>query len=82
VRPGHTARLGGEVGPADGVVYFANAHAIGVRTGDALYRFLRGFAKPVIAARHLFGEGAGHAIRTEPDPDRQAWEAWLRRTLA
>jgi uncharacterized protein YndB with AHSA1/START domain len=82
VRPGQPARLGGEVGPADGVVYLANAHAIGVRTPDALYRFMRGFAKPVIAAHHLFGAGVGHLTRTEPDHDRQAWEAWLRRTLA
>jgi uncharacterized protein YndB with AHSA1/START domain len=65
-----------QIGPADGVVYFANAHAIGVRTPDALYRFMRGFAKPVIAAHHLFGADA------EPDQARQAWEAWLSRTLA
>ncbi len=82
VRPGHTARLSGDVGPADGVVYFANAHVIGVRSEDALYRFMRGFAKPVIAAHHLFGQGVGHVTGTEPDHDRQAWEAWLRRTLA
>jgi hypothetical protein len=74
--PGDTVRLPGEAGPADGVVYFANAHAIGVRTPDALYRFMRGFAKPVIAAHHLF------AGDTDPDQARQAWEAWLSRTLA
>jgi uncharacterized protein YndB with AHSA1/START domain len=73
---GDTARFTGAAGPADGVVYFANAHAIGVRTPDALYRFMRGFAKPVIAAHHLF---AGDA---DPDQARQAWEAWLSRTLA
>jgi uncharacterized protein YndB with AHSA1/START domain len=59
-----------------GTVYFANAHSIGVRTPDALYRFMRGFGKPVIAAHHLFGGDA------EPDQARQAWEAWLSRTLA
>ena len=73
--PGDPVRFTGEVGPADGVVYFASAHAIGVRTPDALYRFMRGFAKPVIAAHHLFAVGA------EPDQARQAWEAWLSRTL-
>jgi uncharacterized protein YndB with AHSA1/START domain len=75
-KPGDRARLEGEAGPADGTVYVANAHVIGVRTPDALYRFMRGFAKPVIAAHHLFGEG------TEPGQARQAWEAWLSRTLA
>ena len=75
-KPGDRARFGSEAGPGDGAVYFASAHAIGVRTPEALYRFMRGFAKPVIAAHHLFGEGA------EPDQARQAWEAWLSRTLA
>ena len=76
-RPGDRATLTRNgTGPIEGVVYFANAHAIGVRTPDALYRFMRGFAKPVIAAHHLFGADA------EPDQARQAWEAWLSRTLA
>ena len=75
-QPGEPVRFTGEIGPADGVVYFANAHAIGVRTSDALYRFMRGFGKPVIAAHHLFAADA------EPDQARQAWEAWLSRTLS
>jgi uncharacterized protein YndB with AHSA1/START domain len=75
-QPGDPVRFTGETGTADGVVYFASAHAIGVRTPDALYRFMRGFAKPVIAAHHLFGPDA------EPDQARRAWEAWLARTLA
>ena len=77
-QPGDPVRFTGEIGPADGVVYFANAHAIGVRTPDALYRFMRGFAKPVIAAHHLFAAETD----AEPDQARQAWEAWLSRTLA
>lgn len=49
-RPGDRVRLAAdEIGPLDGVIYFANAHTIGVRSQDALYRFLRGFGKPVIA---------------------------------
>ena len=71
---GDPVRLAGEA--EDGIVYFANAHAIGVRTADALYRFMRGFAKPVIAAHHLFGSDA------DADQARQVWEAWLSRTLA
>ena len=73
---GDPVRFTGATGPAEGVVYFANAHAIGVRTPDGLYRFMRGFAKPVLAAHHLFGADA------DPDQARQAWEAWLSRTLA
>jgi uncharacterized protein YndB with AHSA1/START domain len=75
-KPGDPVRLAGEIGPVEGVVYFANAHAIGLRTPDALYRFMRGFARPVIAAHHLFGADA------EPSQACQAWEAWLSRTLA
>ena len=70
-KPGDPARIAS----ADGVVYLANAHAIGVRAPDALYRFMRGFGKPVIAAHHLFGADA------EPDQARRAWEAWLGRTF-
>jgi uncharacterized protein YndB with AHSA1/START domain len=75
-KPGDPVRFADRAGPVDGVVYFANAHAIGVRTPDALYRFMRGFSRPVIAAHHLFGADA------EPERARQAWEAWLSRTLA
>jgi uncharacterized protein YndB with AHSA1/START domain len=64
-----------EIGPVDGVIYFASADAICVRTKDALYRFQRGFRKPVIASHHLFADvNAATALR--------AWESWLDRTLA
>jgi uncharacterized protein YndB with AHSA1/START domain len=76
-RPGDRATLVlNEAGPAEGVLYYANAHTIGVRTQDALYRFLRGFAKPAIAAHHLFAEDA------DPTQAERAWTAWLNRTLA
>jgi uncharacterized protein YndB with AHSA1/START domain len=61
--------------PVDGVVYFANANSIGVRAPHALYRFLRGFAKPVMAAHHLFAEDA------DADQAQRSWEAWLSRTI-
>ncbi len=75
-RPGDRASVTADgIGPVDGVVYFTNAHAIGVRTPDALYRFLRGFAKPALAAHHLFAPGA------DPARAQLAWESWLSRTL-
>jgi uncharacterized protein YndB with AHSA1/START domain len=64
-----------EIGPVDGVVYFASDDTIGIRTQDALYRFLRGFRKPVIAAHHLFAD-------VDAASAQQAWESWLNRTLA
>jgi uncharacterized protein YndB with AHSA1/START domain len=63
-------------GPTEGIVYFANAHTIGIRAPDALYRFLRGFGKPVIAAHHLFAPDA------DPGQATRAWESWLARTLS
>ena len=75
-RPGDRATLiPNGTGPVEGVVYVTNAHTIGVRTQDALYRFLRGFAKPAIAAHHLFTEDADSAQA------ERAWRAWLNRTL-
>ncbi len=77
-KPGDRARLVTDdaIGPVDGVVYFANVVAFGLRTQDALYRFMRGFGKPALAAHHLFAEGA------DPAQAQRAWEAWLRQTLA
>lgn len=58
----------------DGVVYHRNDQTLGVRTPDALYRFIRGFRGPMIAAHHVFS-----AI--EPGATERAWEAWLTRTF-
>ena len=77
-KPGDPARFTTDEAaePTDGVVYVANAHTIGIRTPDALYRFLRGFGKPALAAHHLFAEDA------DPAQAERAWASWLRRTLA
>lgn len=61
--------------PIDGVVYHVNEHALGVRTDDALYRFLRGFHGPIIAAHHLF-------TTTDTETTESAWANWLQRTFA
>jgi uncharacterized protein YndB with AHSA1/START domain len=76
--PGDRARFTTDdaIGSVDGVLYFANAHTIGIRTQDALYRFLRGFGKPALAAHHLFADSA------DPAQAQRAWESWLHRTLA
>lgn len=58
--------------PVDGVVYFANAQTVGIRTPDALLRFLQGLPGCMIAAHHVF---AG-------DPAEEGWAAWLRHLYA
>ncbi len=76
-KPGDPARVAIDgIAPADGVVYVANAHTIGLRTTDTLYRFLRGFGKPVMASHQLFAADA------DPVRAQHAWAAWLGRTLA
>jgi len=65
-----------QIGPVDGVVYVVNAHTIGIRTQDALYRFLRGFGKPAMAAHELFAQDA------DPLRAQRAWKSWLSQTLA
>lgn len=54
----------------DGVVYYENADAVGVRTPDAIYRFVRGFRGPVMACHNIF-------TATDADETEQAWQAWL-----
>jgi uncharacterized protein YndB with AHSA1/START domain len=56
--------------PVDGVVYFENEDTIGIRTDDAIYRFLRGFRGPVMACHHIFSD-------ISPESTEQAWRAWL-----
>jgi uncharacterized protein YndB with AHSA1/START domain len=58
-QPGDPVRFADEFAAPGGVMYYASAHTIGVRAPDALYRFMRGFGKPAVAAHHLFGPAAG-----------------------
>ena len=39
---------------ADGVVYFTNPHTLGVRTSDALHRFIRGLHGGMVLSHALF----------------------------
>ena len=58
--------------PIDGVVDFVNPHALGVRTDDALYRFIRGFHGPMVVGHHIFRD-------VDQQRTGQAWQAWLTR---
>jgi uncharacterized protein YndB with AHSA1/START domain len=63
--PGDRVRFG--PGSIEGVVYFRNSQTVGIRTGDALYRFLQGLQGSMIAAHLPF---AG-------DESGPRWRAWL-----
>lgn len=61
--------------PIDGVVYYANSETVGIRTDDALYRFLGGGMGPITASHHLF------ASDVDASATESAWAAWLAATL-
>jgi uncharacterized protein YndB with AHSA1/START domain len=48
-----------------GEVYFVNPHTLGVRTADALHRYLRGFHGPLVAAHEIFDGDTSPARWTE-----------------
>lgn len=66
----------GGIGRVVGVVYFANADTIGIRTPDTLYRFMRGFGRPPFVDGKLF------APEAHPAGVQFAWESWLSQVLS
>ena len=62
--------------PDDGVVDEDTKSFLGVRSDDAMYRFIHGYEGSVIVGHHLFAEGVDQAT------EEAAWTAWLRRTFA
>jgi uncharacterized protein YndB with AHSA1/START domain len=62
--------------PIDGVIDYTSPEFLGMRTDDALYRFIHGFDGTVMVGHHLFAPGVEQADAEE------AWRAWLERTFA
>jgi uncharacterized protein YndB with AHSA1/START domain len=60
----------------EGVVDFASPSILGVRTDDALYRFLHAPQGVVHMGHHIYREGI------DRDATTRAWEAWLERAIA
>lgn len=63
----------GGAGPVEAVVYFRNAHTLGLRAPDAFYRFVRGLHGPMVVEHELFAAGVDGAAA------RRAWRSWLAR---
>lgn len=63
----------------DGEVYFVNAQTLGVRTADALYRFLEGLHGPLVSCHSVFTPGFTESDR---DAAERAWQSWLTTTLS
>jgi hypothetical protein len=64
--------------PLEGVLDYRRPNFVGVRTGDALYRFFgrNAFGAPVGMAIHLFVDGV------DPEPIKRQWQNWLDAALA
>jgi uncharacterized protein YndB with AHSA1/START domain len=62
--------------PIDGVVDYVKGDFLGVRTDDAMYRFIRGYAGGAVLGHHLFAEGV------DQKATEQAWQDWLTKLFA
>ena len=61
--------------PIEGVVDYVSPSFLGVRSDDALYRFIYGFDGTTMVGHHLFAEGVDQP-RAEA-----AWSSWLARVF-
>jgi hypothetical protein len=76
---GDTVRLDVDgLEPQDAVVDYGTPHFLGIRTGDALYRFFaRGaWGEPTGMSAHLFAEDA------DEQRTAKAWSAWMNGVFA
>ena len=70
---GDAVRL--EIAPGqvvDGIVFYANPDVAGVRTEGGLYRFIKGFHRPMLAFHEIF----------DGPVDESHWTGWLQRACA
>jgi uncharacterized protein YndB with AHSA1/START domain len=61
--------------PVEGVVDFLSPGIIGIRTDDALLRFMHSPQNVAFLGHHIYGDGDRHAIQ-------QAWQSWLDRAFS
>ncbi|HEX2267350.1 MAG TPA: SRPBCC domain-containing protein, partial [Actinomycetota bacterium] len=60
----------------DGVVDWVSPNMLGVRTEDALYRFIHGFEGTVMVGHHIYVPGLDQKEQEE------AWSSWMNRLFA
>jgi uncharacterized protein YndB with AHSA1/START domain len=74
---GHPVRVAPEgLPPIEGVLDFVAPRIVGVRTDDALYRFLHGHQNVAYLGHHIYREDLDEQAL------RQGWQAWLDRAFA
>jgi uncharacterized protein YndB with AHSA1/START domain len=62
--------------PIAGVIDCAGRSFLGVRTDDAMYRFISGFDGTTMVGHHLFAEGV------DQDKAERQWSDWLERVFS
>ncbi len=60
----------------DGVVDWVSPNMLGVRTDDALYRFIHGFEGTVMVGHHIYLPGLDQKEQEE------AWSSWMNRVFS
>ena len=60
----------------DGIVDWVSPNFLGIRTSDALYRFIYAFDGRVMVGHHLFAAGVDRSA------SERAWSSWLERSFA
>ena len=75
VRSRHTTLNAPGLPAIDGVVDYVSAEFLGVRSSDALYRFIHGLGGTVVLGHHIFAD----VDRRETE---QAWQSWVDRAFA
>jgi uncharacterized protein YndB with AHSA1/START domain len=63
------------IGPIEGVLDFVSPRVFGVRTDDALYRFLYSPQGSAYMGHHIYRDDV------DPQATKQAWQAWLERSF-
>ena len=58
------------IAPIDGVVEWVSPSFLGVRSDDAIYRFIWAFTGPLMVAHHIFRD-------VDEKKETEAWKAWL-----
>ena len=58
------------IDPIDGVVEWVSPSFLGVRSDDALYRFIWAFTGPLMVAHHIFRD-------VDQKAEEEAWKSWL-----
>jgi uncharacterized protein YndB with AHSA1/START domain len=61
--------------PIDGVVDHVSPETLGLRTSDALYRFIHGLEGTVVLGHHIFSDVDQRATE-------RAWQSWVDRSFA